>query len=84
MYPIFFDFDKKTGKYVFTEVSVEYKMNLSLMLRLKKYLRENANPNEMQPIWRWYSTLDNEELKEITLSINESKPLQQINNEDLF
>ena len=78
MYPIFFDFDKKTGKYIFTEVSVEYRMTLSLMLRLKKYLRENAKPTELQPIWCWYTSLNSDDLKDITLSINQSKPLSRV------
>lgn len=84
MYPIFFDFDKKTGKYLFSEVSVEYRMSLSLMLKLKKYLREKANPAEMQPIWRWYSTLEAEDLKEVSLSINQNQSFQQVGKDDSF
>jgi hypothetical protein len=76
MYPIFFDFDKKTGKYLFTEVSVEYRMTLSLMLQLKKYLRQHVSPKELQPIWNWYSSLNPDDLKDVSLSIKHEKALQ--------
>jgi hypothetical protein len=75
MYPIFFDFDKKTGKYLFTEVSVEYRMTLSLMLQLKKYLRQHASIKQLQPIWNWYSTLSAEDLQEVSLSIEHEKTM---------
>ena len=69
MYPIFFDFETHSSKYLFTEVSIEYRMTLSLMLKLKKYLREKADPSERQPIWQWYSALEADDLKEVSLSV---------------
>ncbi len=69
MFPIFFDVDPKTGRYIYLEVSIQFQMPLDLMLRLKKHLREEANPRDMQPIWRWYSSLEEQDAKEIVVKV---------------
>jgi hypothetical protein len=61
MYPIFFNFDDKSDRFVYTEAGVTYRMPLLSMLNLKKFLRENFRAGHALPIYSWYSNLEREE-----------------------
>ena len=66
MVQIYFKYEERTKQYVYTEQLAEYRMPLSLMLKFKKYLREQSEV-QVANIRQWLSSLTEGELKKISI-----------------
>ena len=66
----YFTIDNNTGKYIYTENGIKYELPLLLMLKLKKYFRENRVTTDDLYISRWYLGLDEEDFEQVSLSLD--------------
>lgn len=66
----YFTIDNNTGKYVYTENGLKYELPLLLMLKLKKYFRENRFSDGDLYISRWYLNLEEEDFEQVTITLD--------------
>jgi hypothetical protein len=74
MYPIYFDYKAESKQYFYIEGNVEYSMSLLLMLKFKRYFRENGYYTDY-PLKSWVSTLSKEDL--LSVNVKEASVLER-------
>ncbi len=67
--PHFFTKDNNTGKYVYYENGIKYSLPLLLMLKLKKYFRENNFTDDLY-ISKWYLSLSDEDFEQVSIALD--------------
>lgn len=71
MFPIYFDYKAESKQYFYVEGDFEYSMPLLLMLKFKRYFRENSYYTD-SPLKSWLSTLSKEDLQSVNVTESNS------------
>ncbi len=68
--PHSFTQDNSTGIYLYYENGIKYSLPLLLMLRLKKYFRENNFSYDDLYICKWYLSLSDEDFEQVSITLD--------------